>query len=682
MSPQKNTISVTWYKSFLLETLEHAKSADGQKLIPYFEERIRILSNSDLVYLLVKENSSDENKYIIPSQNRMLKPCVDEGVFGEMLKKQQPIFIKDCEQSLLFNNNCDNLAGKAIKDLFLIPIYINGDKEEYPPYLCWGAALEDSDKEISQKNILFILKFLESLKSHLANINSSIQSPEQYYINQIEDLIKQQERSNLYFHNIIHDIRTPMNALMGFLELLAHNEEDETKSSYIASAIKSAEQMVRLINDALDIAKIEKGELPIEKHAFNPTTELMESIRIFYEAAKKKSIMLSTYFDPSIPEKIVSDQYRIKQVLSNLLSNAIKFTPKHGSVCIEVLYTPENDTLKVSVTDTGIGIAESEKKYVFTPFRQANAGIQKEYGGTGLGLSVSQQIVSLLGGKLEFESTEGVGTTFSMTIPAHTPEGTDSFIRIARIPAGLSVHLHRWKDRSDPRAKVVTKYLDFIEAGYTPSSTGFDNLNKHDLLIIDKDYYDMEESERIQLFLDQGKRVLFLEDVFDTDSKWYKGEIRKVTLPIFSKDFYEALGVLEDVEEQQNPHHYTTRSYKGKRVVIVDDNKINLRVMEQILKSFDLEIAMFEDGLSTLEYLRDHHADFLIIDENMPEMSGSEVIGKIRNGETKNTKIPIVSLTGDVYHKEEILQSGADAIILKPVKINEISKILAQYLSQ
>jgi len=678
MTKPQNRIDVNWYKNFLLETLEEAKHKDGIDLLSYLEERIRTLSNSDVVYLLKKDPTGGD-KYIIPTTRKVLEPCRDKGIFGEMLQKKQPIFVKDVEESLLFVNSCDNLTKEKLKDVFLIPIFMDASKEELPPYLCWGATYAESEKRIEQKNILFILKFLESIKSYLSAIDSSIRSPEQDYIEQIEDLMRQKERMSLYFHNIIHDIRTPMNALMGFLELLSHNETDETKSNYISSAIKSAEQMVRLINDALDLAKIEKGELPIEKHPFNPTLELMESIRIFYEAAKKKGIQLSTFFDPSIPEQIVSDQYRIKQVLSNLLSNAIKFTPKNGSVFVETTYDKERDILRISVTDTGIGIDEEEKKYIFSPYRQANSKIQKEYGGTGLGLSVSQQIVSLLGGKLDFESEKGKGTTFTMEIPANTPEGAGPYLHLKKIP-NTSIFLHNWAQRDDFRAGVVKRYLDIVEAKYTEGDKERKELANHNMLVVDKDYYYLEDNPFIQEFLDKGKRVIFLEDIFDTLSKQFDGDVVKLSLPIFSKDLYEAVDALAD-QQKEKEQEITERSYAGHRVVVVDDNKINLKVMEHILKRFDLDIVLFEDARSVVDYLNKEKADLLIIDENMPGLSGSEAIKMIRE-ESKNSDIPIVSLTGDVYHKEEILAAGANSIILKPVKIDQIAKILKEYLEK
>jgi signal transduction histidine kinase len=168
----------------------------------------------------------------------------------------------------------------------------------------------------------------------------------------------------------------------------------------------------------LDVAKIESGELPVEKKAFDLHDALSGTIKIFYESARKKNILLCAYIDPSLPNQITSDPYRIKQVLSNLLSNAIKFTPENGSILIDAVYDTDTDIVTIGVEDTGIGIKKESLNDIFVAYRQESASTEKEYGGTGLGLNISYQIVALLGGRLQVKSEEGKGSRFSFDLPA------------------------------------------------------------------------------------------------------------------------------------------------------------------------------------------------------------------------------------------------------------------------
>ncbi|HIE53562.1 MAG TPA: hypothetical protein EYP90_00005, partial [Chromatiaceae bacterium] len=336
--------SVAEFKTFISDSIETVQTLSPEEVVPYTEKQISTLIDADFLYILSYRGLGE---YFIPTLEKRIKPDLSsKHLFSEVISKQHSLLLNDLEHSLLYDDIRDNLINKTLQEVLLVPVKnTNIQNEKLPEIMVWAALTKESNYSFSQKTILYLIKFLENFKPYLQNLDSvqnkvsnSTKQGLKQCIDHTEFLESVMERNKHYFHSIIHDIRTPMNALIGFLGLLKINETDPTKIDYIDSSIKSGEHMIRLINDALDFAKIESGELSIEKTPFDLHDTLTETAKIFYETAKKKKILLSTYLDPSIPNDFTSDRYRITQVLSNLLSNALKFTPEKGNILIEAIY--------------------------------------------------------------------------------------------------------------------------------------------------------------------------------------------------------------------------------------------------------------------------------------------------------------------------------------------------------
>ena len=226
---------------------------------------------------------------------------------------------------------------------------------------------------------------------------------------------KQASKSKSEFlANMSHEIRTPLNAILGFIDLLKEKEKDEEKLKYIDTVQNSSTTLLGIINDILDFSKIESGNLSIDKVDFNVEEEFSTLVELFRAKASEKSVNLTLIMDENMPASLHSDPLRIKQVIANLLSNALKFTPRNGNVILNIGY--HNKKLLVSIKDTGIGVAKEKQKHIFKAFSQAESSTTRKYGGTGLGLSISSRLISMLGGKLELQSEEGKGSTFSFAI--------------------------------------------------------------------------------------------------------------------------------------------------------------------------------------------------------------------------------------------------------------------------
>lgn len=215
---------------------------------------------------------------------------------------------------------------------------------------------------------------------------------------------------SIFLSNMSHELRTPLNAIIGFLDILKESKDKQERKKFIDIIYKSSKQLLYIINDILDFSKIEDAKLKIEKKPFNIINEFNLLIELFSANASSKNINLKTQFDSNIPECIISDKFRIKQIISNLLSNAIKFTPEGGVV--KLIIKIEDQKLYIAVEDNGIGIDKKAQKNVFKSFLQAKDSTSRQYGGTGLGLSISSKLVSLLGSKLHVQSKEYFGSKF------------------------------------------------------------------------------------------------------------------------------------------------------------------------------------------------------------------------------------------------------------------------------
>jgi signal transduction histidine kinase/ActR/RegA family two-component response regulator len=690
MIPLSNTYLKN-FKKFLYETEETLKTLkDEDEIVPFVEEKISTLLGADYVYLLYKK---DKKHYTIPSLGKEYSVDLKKKhLFSEVILKRQPLLLKDVANSLLYDGSLDNLVENDIKDVLLIPVLESKKDLKAPNVLIWAAVSKDSEYSLTQKSTLYLMKFVEALKHYYIHFRSeSVKKSKgitlQQCMEQNEAIEALLERNKRYFHSIIHDVRTPMNALLGFLELLSMNEDDGTKKEYLHSALKSGEHIVRLINDALDVAKIESGELPIEKKPFDIHDELEDTVKIFFESASKRKINLCAYIDPLLPKKITSDAYRIKQVLSNLLSNAIKFTPEEGSILVDVIYNESDDTVTVAVEDTGKGIKKEALKTIFAAYRQEDNTTEREYGGTGLGLNISYQIVALLGGRLEVESEVGKGSRFYFTIPALSENKEKRIVDLK--PVQKHVRLYRWRGREDLRSMTIIRYLERFKIRFVqeaPDRTLRDIYKNEsegdDIYIIEKNRIFEDDYEYAQLLLDKGKSIVWIEDVFDIFYNYFKGDIRKLTYPIMTKALYEALAYEREEKEKRNTK-IEEKSFAGKKVLVVDDNRINLKFMEAILTKMHIKVTLVDDAIGAIERIeKENDYDLMFIDENMPKMFGSEAIAELKKKMREGTIRPLklISLSGDSHHKEEIFKAGADEVMTKPVHIEELQEVLNRFL--
>ena len=369
-------------------------------------------------------------------------------------------------------------------------------------------------------------------------------------------------QKSYFLANMSHEIRTPLNAIMGFINLLNEKETDTEKLKYLKILKTSSDVLLLVINDILDITKIESGKLQIDKIPFNPYEKLVNTTELFQVIAAKKGVIFKVRTHRSLPQTLIGDPFRIKQIFSNLLSNAIKFTPKGSSVKCVIWYKQGN--LHIRVKDYGIGIVKEKHAYIFEAFHQADNIMATEYAGTGLGLALSTELTKLLNGSLSFKDNKSGGSIFT-----------------------LSIEL--------------------------PSS-----------------------------------------------------DIKAPT---------------------EKDHHidYSNIKLEG-HILIVEDIEANQMFLSIILDNLNLTYDIAENGIEAIEKCNQKIYDLILMDENMPQLRGSQAAKEIKKSEKRLHKkpTPIISLTANALtgDKERFLDAGMDDYLSKPVEPGTLITLLAKYLKR
>ncbi|MEN8303733.1 MAG: ATP-binding protein [Campylobacterota bacterium] len=637
----------------------------------------------------------DTKEYELVTLNKKIPMNLDvDSILSECYKTKQPLLVNDATRSFLFNEKDDNFLKCDIEDLLLVPI-LDDSSEKNVLAIIWSTITKGGWNQYTQKDVNYMVRFSIFFKSFLQEqkpVITDTSSDTSFLdcIDAYDKLSAKIENEQNYFSSIIHDIRTPMNAVMGFLELLNLREDDKDKKEYIQTALKSSETMVSLINDALDISKMANGKMSIEKIEFCAISTFSDVAKLFHNSAKKKKITLDVFFDPNIPELIYSDYHRIKQVMNNLLSNAIKFTPENGEINLELIYNKEKDGLTVSIKDSGVGIAKEMQKNIFTPYTQEKSSTSREYGGTGLGLSISQQLSVLLGGKLALESTEGKGSRFFFTIPCRTKKAKSSPLLDKQRLEKLSVIFYCPVQHNIATAstKRYLKQLDVnIQEKINTESLQSVLENTFDILIISRDDTILHEGE-LQRILEKEKPVIIIGNGYLNEGyHWFTGNVRRVNMPILPQELYKAVTELTNSEDYRNNNkvfNIDENTLKDKQILVVDDNSINLKFMREVFRTMNIKVTLAQTAEESMIKIEDKKFDIIFMDENMPTMQGSEVTSYIRKKEKEknSSSSVIIGLTGDADKRtrEMIINAGADEVLTKPVHIKNIKETIIKYL--
>lgn len=491
------------------------------------------------------------------------------------------------------------------------------------------------------------------------------------------------EAQSAFLANMSHEIRTPMNAIVGISEILLRDGLTAKQRDYVLGIVNSGKGLLAIINDILDISKIEAGKFNIVEEPYELESLLYDITTITAVKMEDKPVEFLLDLDPCLPRYVIGDMIRVKQILLNIVGNAIKFTDK-GFILLAItcdwLEDGEGVLLKMSVTDTGIGIKKHDLEQLFVSFSQVDTHRNRNVEGTGLGLAISKKLSEMMGGKIEVESEYGQGTIFTVTL-LHKVQCDEPLILIDSIK-GTNILLHEKKYELREYYSTCMKKLG-LNFELTESKEEFINKLKT------KEYsYALAERALVRQIskIDcppntQLVKLLNLQEhpLMDTSGS-------NVYSPLFALQIASIL------------NHDFERGHSAKRagmdmsaivpmpfvkVLVVDDNEVNLQVAMGLMNPYEMQIDCVLSGKEALNALNTKDYDLILMDHMMPEMDGVETARAIRSLPKKKYKtLPIVALTANATHdaRNMFLAEGFDGFLAKPIETSKLNTLLKNFL--
>ncbi len=510
-----------------------------------------------------------------------------------------------------------------------------------------------------------------------------------------------------FLANMSHEIRTPMNGIIGMAELLLKVDLPEKHQRFMSILHDSAVSLLETINHILDLSKIESGKLEVEIIPFNLTELCEEVLELFAVSAQRKEIELVCSPGSGVPTLMLGNSVHVRQVLVNLINNALKFTDA-GEVVLSLAVVEESIddcVVRLAVSDTGIGITADKFACIFESFTQADSSMTRKYGGTGLGLTISQQLVHLMGGTIEVSSQPGHGSTFSFTV---------SFDKQGAAPAAVPLNLLGKRllvvdDNTASRSALVSFAASYgmIAVGAGNGSVALELLKiggerPFDVMVIDQCMPFMDGAELAQLIRNNGNfndlKLILLTPATQVDCHEREnaaGIDSFVCKPVRRSLLLQALQSLfvdQSMLSVPEPAPVQLTELTGCRVLLVEDNEVNQIVAIELLKCLDITVDLATNGAEALGMLSGQVGyQLIMMDCQMPVMDGYETTRRIRaqeaavdNDGTRSgqARMPIIALTANTLDtaREKILNSGMDDYLCKPYTLGQLQQVIANWL--
>ena len=508
-----------------------------------------------------------------------------------------------------------------------------------------------------------------------------------------------------FLSRMSHEMRTPMNAIIGMTGIAQGASDIERKDYCLDKVAGASRHLLGVINDILDMSKIESGKFELSESEFSFERMLMKVAGVIGFRADEKHQNLTFNVDPTVPRFLVADEQRLSQVITNLLSNACKFTPEQGSITVDATVEEELENgalrLRVSVKDTGIGISEEQQGRLFKSFEQADGGISRRFGGTGLGLAISKSIVEMMDGRIWIESELGHGAAFIFSIALR---------RSRRSPKGILPEGVSWDnlrvlvvDDADDVLEYFTSIAQSLHLKCDTAKDGFEAMrllaatydNPYGIIFVDWRMPGMDGIEltrKIKTLVGDQTVIIMISSsdwsVIEDDAK-EAGVDKYLAKPLFpsiiADCINQCLGITVRDEEDGAPMEDMTGRYEGRRILLAEDIEINREIVQSILEPTGLTIDCAENGLIAVRLFSENPDayDLVFMDIHMPEMDGYEATRRIRALDVPEAKlVPIIAMTANVFREDidRCLEAGMDSHVGKPLELSEVFEQLNKYL--
>lgn len=503
------------------------------------------------------------------------------------------------------------------------------------------------------------------------------------------------EAKSNFLASMSHEIRTPMNGVLGMLHLLNKTSLDKKQQRYLDTASGSGEMLLTVINDILDFSKMEADKLELESIPFSPINLVEETAALLAGSAHNKGLELICSIDHAVPKMVKGDPTRLRQILTNLTNNAIKFT-ETGQVSIYVFYL--DNKMRFSVLDTGIGISREQQKLLFKSFSQVDSSHTRKYGGTGLGLIISQRLVQAMGSELRVMSNPGIGSEFSFTLTLEViNDVTDS--------KGISTRLASQRillvdDNTTNRSVLENvlaswdiNHVDSAESaleGLSALKTANENGQPYDIVLLDMQMPGMHGLEMAKIIRNDEKlqdiKLIMLSSV---DRNEATPELDAwLTKPARQSDLYNTLMMLlnKNIDiEHVNKHvdHSVNLFFTGRQLLLVEDNEVNQQVAYEILSEAGFEIDICDNGAKALKAVQEKDYDVILMDIQMPVMDGLEASKQIRLLGGKFISLPIIAMTAHALtgDSDKSINAGMNAHITKPIDPDFVLETISDWIA-
>ena len=667
-------------------------------------ERMGVFMDMERVLIAVFEKDSEIShpEYFWIKEQKYL-PQSDQKGFSSILKEFFPHHLNEGDNNLVIY--CDNTLtykeGKYIllyektglKSFICTPIYVESE--------LWGILSIEKHEEFRTWN--------ENDSQLVGTVSSAISNAvsrdimEKERTKALEQAITASKAKSSFLSNMSHEMRTPMNAIIGMTAIGKSASSIERKDYSFNKIEDASNHLLGVINDILDMSKIEAGKFDLLFEEFSFERMLQRAVNVVNYKILEKRQKFKIYVDRNIPEYLIGDSQRLTQVITNLVGNAVKFTPEEGKIRIGTYFLGENNnicTIKITVTDTGIGISQEQQANLFKSFQQAENSTSRKFGGTGLGLVISKNIVEMMDGEIWIESEIKKGATFSFTVKVHRSNSSEQ----KPIGYGLNwnnINIMVVDDDTDNKAffKKITEefgaHCDTVSTGEEALKTVKEN-KFYDIYFIGRELPDMDSLELIKT-LKEIKTIHKKSTIAmftDQAANLNENEVKKIGVdkftnkPLFPSNIIDVTNDILGLNNKYTDEITNDNNivFKDCHILLVEDVEINREIVVSMLEPTLLKIDCAENGMQALKMFEaaPEKYNLILMDIQMPEMDGYEATRHIRAFNSPRAKeIPIIAMTANVFREdiERCFKAGMNDHIGKPLAFDEVFSKLKVYLA-